>query len=151
MGQQNRKVICAGCSEKFNVLDTLLYRKKRFCGNDSCRDIIDRKVKNSNYRKQQRKLQNGTFRTGVEQGIRNTVLGRDNRTCKLCFNNISTVKMQVHHIIPLSDGGDDTISNLITLCAKCHSDVHKEGYNYYVNTFKSYTEKMEKISKSKGV
>lgn len=151
MGQQNRKVICAGCYQKFNVLDTSLYRKKRFCGNNSCKFVIDNKVKNSNYKKQQKKLQNGTFRTGVNVYLRAIVLERDDRSCKLCSKSIEIAKMQIHHIIPLSDGGDDTISNLITLCAGCHSDIHKEGYNYYVNTFKSYTEKMEKVSKSKRI
>jgi len=151
MGQQNRKVICAGCYQKFNVLETSLYRKKRFCGNNSCKLIIDSKVKNSNYRKQQRKLQNGTFRAGVNPGLRTQVLDRDSKICKLCHHGIDSKKMQIHHIIPLSDGGDDTINNLITLCAQCHSDVHKEGYHYYVNTFKSYTKEMEKAGWSERV
>lgn len=145
MGLSNRVVICAGCSLRFKLDNTSIYRKKRFCGNEECKATIDVKVKNSNYKKQQRKIENGTFRPGVEKELRKKVLERDNFCCKLCFQNSQTKKMQVHHIVPLSDGGDDTISNLIVLCSRCHTDVHKEGYRYYVSTFKSYTEKMEKV------
>jgi len=146
MVASNRVVICAGCLSRFKLDHTSIYRKKRFCGNHDCKTIIDTKVKNSNYKKQQRKIEKGTFRPGVDKQLKNIVLTRDNGCCQLCFETNVTRKMQVHHIVPLSDGGDDTISNLILLCSRCHTDVHKEGYQHYVSTFKSYTKKMEKIS-----
>lgn len=144
MGQNNRHVICAGCSYKFKMIDTTKYRKKRFCGNENCRQIIDQKIKHLNYRKQQRKIIKGTFRPGVFPELRKRILERDNNTCMKC--NAISVQMQIHHIIPLSDNGDDNISNLITLCSSCHTEVHKKGYENYVSSFKSYTEKMEASS-----
>jgi 5-methylcytosine-specific restriction endonuclease McrA len=144
MVASNRVVICAGCSLRYKINETSLYRKKRFCGNQLCKTSIDIKVKNSNYKKQQRKIEKGTFRPGVEKELRAKILERDGHVCRICFVGSETKKMQVHHIVPLSDGGDDTISNLIVLCSRCHTDVHKEGYQYYVSTFKSYTKKMEK-------
>ncbi|RLC05601.1 MAG: hypothetical protein DRI57_27420 [Deltaproteobacteria bacterium] len=33
--------------------------------------------------------------------------------------------MEVHHIIPKSKGGKDTVKNLVTLCGSCHKKVHK--------------------------
>ena len=33
--------------------------------------------------------------------------------------------MQVHHIRPLSKGGQNELFNLITLCSKCHGHDHK--------------------------
>ncbi len=47
---------------------------------------------------------------------------RDNFQCKLCgaFDRI----IHVHHIIPLSRGGSNSYSNLISLCEKCHSSKH---------------------------
>lgn len=33
--------------------------------------------------------------------------------------------LEVHHIVPVSKGGDDTISNLVVLCSWCHVEAHK--------------------------
>jgi ribosomal protein S27AE len=49
--------------------------------------------------------------------IRQEVLRRDNRICQVCGKEYSG---QVHHIIPRSKGGKNELSNLITLCGKCH-------------------------------
>ncbi|HHW7447101.1 TPA: HNH endonuclease [Pasteurella multocida] len=32
--------------------------------------------------------------------------------------------LEVHHIIPLSQNGDDTVSNCIALCPNCHRKIH---------------------------
>lgn len=34
--------------------------------------------------------------------------------------------LHVHHIVPLDDGGNNAISNLIALCANCHDLEHEE-------------------------
>jgi len=54
--------------------------------------------------------------------LRTQVLQRDSWRCQNCgsFNNL-----QVHHISPRSCLGDDTETNLITLCAKCHRSCHR--------------------------
>ena len=52
--------------------------------------------------------------------IYDSVLTRDNNMCQKCHNTMS--KMVVHHI-----DGDDTNNNplnLITLCRKCHQNLH---------------------------
>lgn len=49
--------------------------------------------------------------------IRQQALQRDNRTCQVCGKPNSA---QVHHVTPRSKGGKDELSNLITLCGKCH-------------------------------
>ena len=33
---------------------------------------------------------------------------------------------EVHHIIPLSEGGDNSFDNLMSLCKSCHSRIHAE-------------------------
>lgn len=48
---------------------------------------------------------------------RRQTLERDNYRCKICG---STKKLHVHHIIPRRLGGNNELSNLITLCAACH-------------------------------
>lgn len=30
----------------------------------------------------------------------------------------------VHHIVPVADGGDDALDNLVVLCPNCHAVVH---------------------------
>jgi len=32
--------------------------------------------------------------------------------------------LETHHIIPLSDGGEDTIANTVALCPNCHRKMH---------------------------
>ena len=50
------------------------------------------------------------------------VLWRDEFTCQICK---SKENLQVHHIIPRSKGGSDTLNNLITVCSACHNKIHK--------------------------
>lgn len=52
------------------------------------------------------------------------VLDRDGHKCQLCGN---ANNLQVHHMIYRRDVplGKEPISDLVTLCAKCHQDVHR--------------------------
>lgn len=50
---------------------------------------------------------------------------RDNFKCRKCGRHRDTCKdlglsMEVDHIVPISRGGTDDISNLQYLCSKCH-------------------------------
>lgn len=53
--------------------------------------------------------------------IRRFILERDKYQCQVCG---STEKLSVHHIIPLSEGGDSTATNLRVLCQGCHQRAH---------------------------
>lgn len=136
----NRKVICAGCSDNFLVSKTEFYRNKRWCGNQMCKETIDYKVKNSNYKKAQKKINNGTFRHGVNSELREVIKNRDTFTCRLCFEKLDSYNLQVHHIIPVSNGGDDELNNLVLLCCECHTDLHKQGWENSVKKLKKYTD-----------
>lgn len=135
----NRKVLCAGCSSKFLITETTFHRRKRWCGDSKCLDIINSKVKHANYRKQQKKIKNGSFRAGVAQDIREFIKNRDNNTCQMCCKYDESYNMQVHHITPVSDGGTDEYTNLILLCYECHKTVHQKNWQSYTNKFHSYT------------
>lgn len=50
-----------------------------------------------------------------------------------------TPYLEVHHITPLADGGDDTINNAAALCPNCHRRCH------HAKDKKSYTKKLRKI------
>ena len=55
------------------------------------------------------------------QTIRDRRLTIDDKECQECG---CSNDLQVHHIIPASEGGSDDLENLITLCTDCHSDKH---------------------------
>jgi 5-methylcytosine-specific restriction endonuclease McrA len=60
--------------------------------------------------------------TRVYKDLWTQVLYRDGWRCQKCG---SFINLQVHHIRPRSRLGDDTETNLITLCANCHRICHR--------------------------
>lgn len=52
-----------------------------------------------------------------------------NGMCVVCRNKgILTKGSEVHHIVPLSKGGSNTMSNLLLLCGSCHNKRHNHLY-----------------------
>ena len=51
--------------------------------------------------------------------LRYKVLIRDHHRCQRCWEENL---LEVHHIVALCDGGEDTIDNCITLCRPCHKE-----------------------------
>jgi len=70
--------------------------------------------------------------SGSRGGYANHILRRDNYTCQECgefhaLYNANGIPMptsdgalEIHHIVAVRDGGDDSPQNLITLCKDCH-------------------------------
>lgn len=54
----------------------------------------------------------------LDENIRKAVILRDKCKCMECGK--SNCKLEVHHIKPRRLNGSNTLSNLITLCEKCH-------------------------------
>ncbi len=138
----NVKVTCAGCDIKFLISDTVFYRNKRWCRNQQCKEVIDTKVKNKNYRKAKRKMEKGTFRHGVGPELREFIKSRDDLTCRLCVTKLESTKAQVHHIVPVSFGGTDIKTNLVLLCSECHTLVHQNGWDLYADVLMHYTTRL---------
>lgn len=59
----------------------------------------------------------------LDENLRIACLMRDNYICRACEKR--NVKFGAHHVVPRSQGGKDTIKNLVTLCDKCHDKIHK--------------------------
>jgi len=84
------------------------------------------KIKNPN-------IEGEEYQQGEQRGfwnLREYVLHRDNHKCQnpICKNKDKNPILEVHHIIFQSNGGTDTVNNIITLCSKCHTSVnHKKG------------------------
>jgi 5-methylcytosine-specific restriction endonuclease McrA len=51
--------------------------------------------------------------------------------CPRCKELVKTWMIQVHHVIPRSQGGSHNPLNLRALCQKCHAKVHRQmgGFN----------------------
>jgi 5-methylcytosine-specific restriction endonuclease McrA len=56
------------------------------------------------------------------ENLRQQVLRRDGWRCQSCG---ALSNLEVHHRELRSQSGDDAERNLITLCAACHSSVHR--------------------------
>lgn len=52
--------------------------------------------------------------------IKKEVMKKAGYHCCVCHR--SAVSVEVHHIIPQAEGGDDSIENAAPLCPSCHSD-----------------------------
>ena len=51
------------------------------------------------------------------------ILERDNYECRLCGDG-GNFELELHHLTPFSNGGNNDINNLITLCKSCHLFMH---------------------------
>ena len=72
------------------------------------------------------------YQQGERYGIatlRETVFTRDGYTCQCCGRSVKEhAILHVHHIRYRSQGGTDQMSNLITVCEKCHTPAdHQPG------------------------
>ncbi len=58
------------------------------------------------------------------------VLKQANGSCEVCdspapfFKTNDIPYLEVHHILPLSDGGSDTVTNTVAVCPNCHMQFH---------------------------
>lgn len=54
--------------------------------------------------------------------LRREIYARDGYTCRNC--GADKIELHAHHIVPLSVGGSNELSNLVTLCRECHAKLH---------------------------
>jgi hypothetical protein len=71
-------------------------------------------------------------RKPINKHLRVQVLLRDHSKCRICGRSQEETPLEVDHIIPVSEGGTDELSNLAALCCDCNrgkSDYHFSDYN----------------------
>lgn len=61
--------------------------------------------------------------------VRSFIFNRDNNSCLCCG---SKNKLEIDHIIPVSRGGENKLSNLQTLCKKCNV-IKSDNFKDYRN------------------
>lgn len=71
----------------------------------------------------------------ISDSVRVNVLRRDDFKCTSCGWSRGQVHpddprkmLELHHVIPHKDRGENTVDNLITLCNVCHDKVHAEAH-----------------------
>lgn len=57
----------------------------------------------------------------VSKRLRFDVLRRDHHTCRYCGRSAPEVRLTVDHVVPVTLGGSDDPSNLVTACSDCNS------------------------------
>jgi len=83
---------------------------------------------------------NKYYRSMAWQKLRLHIINRDYHQCCICT---SSNRLAVHHIVPRKQGGEDTPSNLITLCHQCHNAV-ENGNSRALNRMNEHLNKGER-------
>lgn len=106
-------------------------KPKRPCSFPNCPKLTDArfceehlKEENKRYEKYGRNYKSHKRYGRAWKRIRDSFV-KTHPFCEMCFKEGLMVKVeQVHHILPLAEGGTHDINNLISLCQSCHSKVH---------------------------
>lgn len=67
---------------------------------------------------------------------------RSNGVCDLCnkpapFETEKGPYLECHHIVWLSNGGEDSIENTVALCPNCHRKMHLKGHAKDINSLRA--------------
>lgn len=87
---------------------------------------------------------------GFNRTEANKLLVLCHRRCCVCHRYCG-IKIELHHIQPTEDGGDDSIENAIPLCFECHAEVqlyndaHPRGRKFRPDELRGHKEQWLKI------
>ena len=110
-------------------------KPKRPCSYPNCPNLTDgrfcdehQRVVNKHYEKYQRDPATHKRYGATWRKIRARYV-KAHPYCEICYQNgLMKEVEEVHHKIPLSQGGTHDFENLISLCKSCHSRIHaKDG------------------------
>jgi hypothetical protein len=59
----------------------------------------------------------------ISKEIKQQVFERDGNKCQACGAVLKPSLAEIHHSLPISKGGTNELSNLITLCRNCHYSI----------------------------
>lgn len=120
LNRGNAKYCSLSCAAKNKNKNTSVYKLN--CKN--CSNEFSSKVKNAKYCSKKCKsvsYYNNSKSEEFSMKTFNKVLA--NLPCEICGWDKTT--RDNHHIIPVSEGGKNTLNNLIVLCPNCHRMTHK--------------------------
>lgn len=76
------------------------------------------------------------------------------RRCCICYR-FCGVKIETDHIVPVAEGGTDTIDNAIPVCFECHAEIHSyndkhpRGRKFTPDELRSHKEQWLELCKNK--
>ncbi len=59
-------------------------------------------------------------RSNISPKLRFEVFKRDNFTCRYCGRKTPQVVLEIDHVVPVAEGGEDSLDNLVTSCWECN-------------------------------
>ena len=129
-----REYPCKGffCAKRMIIMP---YKPKRPCSFPGCPHLTNgrfceehQRQENNRYEKYDRSPEMKKRYGRAWKRIRDRHIAQ-HPLCEVCKRNGSlTPAEEVHHIVPLSQGGTHDDSNLMSLCKSCHSEITaKEG------------------------
>ncbi len=106
-------------------------KPKRPCSYPGCPRLTDgryceehAKKVNNDYNRYERDRETSKRYNRSWKRIRDTYIAL-HPLCEECLKQGRAVPVeQVHHIVPLREGGTSAFSNLVSLCSACHARIH---------------------------
>ena len=76
------------------------------------------------------------------------IIAMHGNRCVICGSRHHGNKLEIHHVIPKSEGGTNEVGNLIPLCHTCHCAVHKinDLNPYGMNMLRRVVDKIGEIA-----
>jgi hypothetical protein len=93
---------------------------------------------------------------GFRRKVKEQALTAAARHCCVC-HRYKGVRIEVHHIVPKSEGGKDDLENAIALCFDCHTDAghynpkHPKGTKFRPSELRGARDKWHDIVKQQGL
>lgn len=76
------------------------------------------------------------------------IMERDNFTCQYCGVTAREAKLEIDHMVPISKGGTNEFTNLVTACVACNRGKGNNSYNVLNRSQSGYIKKyIEKKTK----
>lgn len=73
--------------------------------------------------KKQRDIVVNNYRKNITKN-KEKIINYYNGQCEICKFNLIPL-LEIHHILPLQQGGDNSLDNITCLCPNCHTIIHK--------------------------
>ena len=80
-----------------------------------------------------RRVPKQSKRNEFSSKVRKEILNRDNGQCQMCLGKGE----EIHHVFLKSRGGRGVFTNGLSLCHKCHRNVHNDNglIDYWIDVF----------------
>jgi hypothetical protein len=88
-----------------------------------------------NKRNQKKKEERNIIKSNLRNEIskcKNNIIDYYDGKCQICEFNLKPL-LEIHHILPISQGGTNSLDNLTCLCPTCHTVMHKFISYFYNN------------------